>query len=333
MQRDVRPRRGSAKILAVIIGVDLGGTNVRGAVVAPDGSMSNRCEMPSFAREGVPKCLQALRDLILEVAQGGKPDAVGIAIPGHINAIKGIVHWAPNFGEFVGGVLRIWDDVDVFTPLKGVTDGPIAIGNDANLAALGEYFHGCGEGKADGMVLYTLGTGVGTGVVVSPAGVQGRLDAPSVYIGHRGGAAEMGHVKVVTNGRACGCGSSGCLESYCGTAGLLLTASEAGILVSSPKELYDAALASDDAAISAWRMFGEHLGIAVGNAINTWAPEIVAIGGQVAGAWELFAPALETTALEQSISSLSRSVRIMKAVEYDDAGILGAAALARSAIA
>lgn len=294
--------------------------------------MTNRREMPSFAREGVGKCLQALRELISEVAQGDKPEAVGIAIPGHINANEGIVHWAPNFGEIIDGKLRIWEDVDIFTPLGGMTDGPIAIGNDANLAALGEYFHGCGEGKADGFVLYTLGTGVGTGVVVSPGGVQGRLAAPSVYIGHKGGAPEMGHVKVDTGGRPCGCGSRGCLETYCGAAGLLMTAAECGIEVSTPRELYEAACASNDAAITAWRAFGEHLGIAVGNTINTWAPEIVAIGGQVAGAWEFFAPALETTAIQQSISSLSQNVRIVKAVEYDDAGILGAGALARAAI-
>jgi glucokinase len=315
----------------VIIGVDLGGTNVRGAVVADNGSMTNRHEMPSFAREGVPKCLRALRELILAVAGDTKPDAVGIAIPGHIDAHEGIVHWAPNFGEFVDGKLKIWEDVDVFTPLQGITDGRIAIGNDANLAALGEYTYGSGERKADCMVLYTLGTGVGTGVVISPKSVQGGLAASSVFIGHRGGGPEMGHVKVVTGGRLCSCGSHGCLEAYCGTAGLLLTAQECGATARSPRELFDVALASDDAAITAWRIFGEHLGSAVANTINIWAPDIVAIGGQVAGAWDFFAPALETTALEQSISSLSRSVRIVRATEYDDAGILGAAALARAA--
>jgi glucokinase len=271
-----------------------------------------------------------LRDLIVAVADGGKPAAVGIAIPGHVNAVEAIVHWAPNFGELVDGKLRIWEEVDVFTPLQGITDGSIAIGNDANLAALGEYHHGSGEGTADGFILYTLGTGVGTGVIVSPKGLQGRLDEPSVYIGHRGAAAEMGHVKVVTDGRECGCGSSGCLETYCGTKGLLQTASECGITVSSPLELYEAALAGDVSAISTWTAFGEHLGVAVGSAINSWAPEVVAIGGQVAGAWEFFAPALETTALQNSIGSLSRSTRIVRAEQYDDAGILGAAALARS---
>jgi glucokinase len=316
----------------VIIGVDLGGTNVRGAVVSPEGSLTNRAEKPSFAREGVPACMGALRDLILEVAAGTTPGAVGIAIPGHIDALRGIVHWAPNFGEFVDGKLRIWEDVDVFGPLEGITSGPIAIGNDANLAALGEYRHGVGEGKAETMVLYTLGTGVGSGVVISPNTVQGRLSNPSVYIGHRGGAAEMGHVKIVTDGRDCGCGSQGCLETYCGTEGLLKTASECGSAAKSPKELFQLAEKGDSVAIRSWQQFGEHLGIAVGNTINTWAPDIVAIGGQIAGAWKHFSPSLEQTARAQSIASISSGTRILKAIEYDDAGILGAAELARGCL-
>src|SRR5687768_639334 len=116
--------------------------------------MSNRREMQSYAREGIPKCLAALRSLILEVSQGETPEAVGIAIPGHIDSVAGVVLWAPNFGEFVDGKLQIWKDVDVFTPLTGIAEGPIAIGNDANLAALGEYMHGSGGSSADCMILY-----------------------------------------------------------------------------------------------------------------------------------------------------------------------------------
>ena len=316
----------------MIIGVDLGGTNVRGAVVEADGIMSARTELPSCAREGKQKCIEALRNLILHVAQGAKPDAVGIAIPGHVDANLGIVHWAPNFGEVIDGKLQIWRDVDVLTPLAGITDGPIAIGNDANLAALGEYHHGVGQGTADGLVLFTLGTGVGSGSVISPKGIQGRLAAPSVFIGHRGGAPEMGHVKVVAGGRVCSCGANGCLEGYCGTAGLLQTAAECGANVNSPYELFTRAEAGDAKAIEAWKVFGEHLGLAVAIVINTWAPEIVAIGGQVAGAWDHFSLAMERVAREQSIDSLSNATRIVKAVEYDDAGILGAAALARESL-
>nr|MDQ2987280.1 ROK family protein [Armatimonadota bacterium] len=321
-----------ATILVVIIGVDLGGTNVRGAAVSVEGELSSRVEKPSYARQGSEACLNALREIITEVSAGKLPDAVGIAIPGHIDAVRGIVHWAPNFGEVIEGKLRIWEDVDVFGPLSGVSRGPITIGNDANLAALGEYRFGCGNGTAEGFVLYTLGTGVGSGVIVAPKSLQGRLAAASIYIGHRGGAAEMGHVKVVTNGRPCGCGSRGCLETYCGTEGLLETAAECGLQVDSPLALFDAAEQGSESAREAWSLFGRHLGAAIGNTINTFAPEIVAIGGQVAGAWAHFADEMERTARQQSISSLSRSTRIVRAVEYEDAGILGAGALALGAV-
>jgi glucokinase len=319
----------AATILAVVIGVDLGGTNVRGAVVAPDGTLSRRVERPSFARQGVAACLSSLRSLITEVAGDDEPDAIGIAIPGHIDAVQGIVLWAPNFGEEIDGRLQIWENVDIFGPLAQIST-PIAIGNDANLAALGEYRFGCGS-QANGLVLYTLGTGVGTGVIVAPDCIQGNLESPGVYIGHMGGAAEMGHVKVVADGRLCGCGSRGCLETYCGTAGLLRTGSECGIDVDSPRALFDAAAAGNAAAMETWRRFGGHLGMAVGNTINTWAPELVAIGGQVAGAWEFFSPELEREARANSINSISANTRIVRAARTEDAGILGAGALALGA--
>ncbi len=303
---------------------------MRGAVVSQDATLSRRVERPSFARHGADACLRALHEVIAEVSGGDPPDAVGIAIPGHIDAVRGVVLWAPNFGEEVDGRLRIWENVDVFGPLSDL-GAPIAIGNDANLAALGEYRFGIGQGT-NGFVLYTLGTGVGTGVIVSPDCVQGDLATASVYIGHKGGAAEMGHVKVVTDGRLCGCGSRGCLETYCGTAGLLQTAAECGITVDSPKALFDAAMQGNASALEAWREFGGHLGRAVGNTINIWAPELIAIGGQVAGAWDYFAPEMERVARANSVASLSSNTRIVRAERVDDAGILGAGALAHGAV-
>lgn len=302
---------------------------MRGAVVSGDGTLSRRVERPSYARHGAAACLQSLSNVIAEVAAGEVPSAVGIAIPGHIDAVKGVVLWAPNFGEEVDGRLRIWENVDVFGPLSGI-DAPISIGNDANLAALGEYNFGIGNG-ANGFVLYTLGTGVGTGVIVAPDCIQGELKLPSVYIGHKGGAAEMGHVKVVTDGRLCRCGSLGCLETYCGTAGLLQTALECGIEAADPRALFDAATQGNPAAIATWQQFGRHLGAAVGSTINIWAPELIAIGGQVAGAWEFFAPELVKTARANSIGSLSANTRIVQAAKSEDAGILGAGALALGA--
>lgn len=303
---------------------------MRGAAVSIDGTLTRRIERPSFARQGAEACLAAVREVIVEVAENDVPTAVGIAIPGHIDAVRGVVLWAPNFGVEVEGTLRIWEDVDVFGPLQAVS-APIVIGNDANLAALGEFRFGVGAG-ANGFVLYTLGTGVGTGVIVSPECVQGELRSPAVYIGHKGGAAEMGHVKVVSGGRRCGCGSYGCLETYCGTAGLLQTALECGLEVDSPKSLFEAAEAGVQTAQEAWRMFGQHLGAAIGNTINIWAPELVAIGGQVAGAWEYFADEMERAARASSIGSLSSNTTIVRAEKSEDAGILGAGALAHGGI-
>jgi glucokinase len=315
----------------VIIGVDLGGTNVRGAVVAADGSLSRRIEHPSYATEGVERCLEALRALILEVSAGSTPRAIGIGIPGHVDPDAGMVYWAPNFGEYVGGKLRIWHDVDVLAPLAGIAD-TISIGNDANLAALGEYKFGCGRQSRGGLVLFTLGTGIGSGVVIGHKGASG-LASAAVYLGYRGGAPEMGHVKVVTDGRLCGCESRGCLEAYCGTEGLLQTAKECGAEAGTPKELFAMASSGNAAALEAWSMFGHHLGVAIGMAINTWAPEIVALGGQIAGAWNYFADSRTKAVAKGSIKSLANPVEIKRAERFADAGILGAAELARGVLA
>ena len=318
------------KFGAVIIGVDLGGTNVRGAVVDAEGSLCRRVERPSFATSGVDRCLSALRELILEVAQGDHPSAVGIAIPGHVDPAAGMVYWAPNFGEFVNGKLSIWLDVDVLSPLSDIR-APIIIGNDANLAALGEYAFGCGRDSRGGLVMFTLGTGIGSGVVIAPGETSGLKD-PAVYLGYRGGGPEMGHIKVVTGGRVCSCESKGCLEAYCGTEGILQTAFDCGVQVDSPRQLYDLAVEGNSPALTAWSTFGGHLGAAIAVAINTWAPETVCIGGQVAGAWKFFSETMLGAMREQSIGSLAKSVRIVRAEKFADAGILGAAELARRSI-
>ncbi|MGI8924881.1 MAG: ROK family protein [Fimbriimonadales bacterium] len=315
--------------LPVVIGVDLGGTNVRAAAVSAAGEIVGpRIENPSHAREGADACLAAVVRTILEAMAGIGAESIGIAIPGHIDAIKGVVHWAPNFGETVEGDFRNWEDV-TFTPvLAKQIDLPITIGNDANLAALGEYRFGSGKACANGLVLLTLGTGVGSGIVLSPACLQGGLTRPSMLIGNKGGAAELGHLTIVKDGATCTCGARGHLEAYCGAEGLLKIAAAHGIVCESPLQLFEEAQTGNESAIAAWEVYGGYLGTAIGSAINAFAPEIVAIGGQVANAWRYFLPEATLAAAQTSIPSLFDTVRIVQAEQFEDAGILGAAALA-----
>ena len=124
----------------------------------------------------------------------------------------------------------------------------------------------------------------------------------------------------------------GCVEAYCGTNGLLRLAKTDIVAKPSPKALYDAAQSGDERAIDAWQKYGHYLGVAIGNAINTFAPEIVAIGGQIAKASNFFLPTAIETARKNAIPSIFSDTRIVAAEKTDDAGILGAAALALGTI-
>lgn len=312
-----------------VIGVDLGGTNVRAAAVNRAGEfMSERVERPSRAKEGSSACIAAVGETLAAVKE--KCGAIGIAIPGHIDAANGVVRWAPNFGEYVGGMFRSWRNVAFVEPLRKLISKPILIGNDANLAALGEYRFGSGKNKAEGLVLFTLGTGIGSGVILTSKCLQGmsRDGETLILVGSNGGAVELGHTVIVTDGEVCSCGARGCVEAYCGTEGLLGLARAMMIEEPSPKALFEAARSGEDRARETWRRFGHYLGVAVGNAINTFAPEIVALGGQIAKAEEFFMDSVKETARANSIPSIYEDTTIMRAEKTEDAGILGAAALA-----
>jgi glucokinase len=286
-----------------------------------------RSEAPSFAKEGHQRTLDAIADAVEQCTRNQQPRTIGIAIPGHVDAFRGIVRWAPNFGEYRNGEFHMWCDVDVAGPMSHRTGSVVVVGNDANLAALGEYMYGSGEASAQTLVLFTVGTGIGSGVVIGPKAAAG-LNKPTLLVGANGGAVELGHTAIMGGGRKCSCGSHGCVEAYCGTSGLLETARELGVEAKTPRELHELALGGEQKATLAWREFGTHLGLAVSNAIDTFAPDVVAVGGQVSKAWDLFESSLNETAAAESIPSLFEGVRITKARQLEDAGLLGAAAIA-----
>ncbi|MBS1715972.1 MAG: ROK family protein [Armatimonadetes bacterium] len=329
-----------------VIGVDLGGTNVRAMALAPDGTVTGeRYEGPSFAQEGTRRIVTAVSDAVRTVASGcGRTvKGVGMAVPGHIDDAAGLVRWAPNFGTTVDGLFHYWKDVPLKSLLADESGFPIVLGNDANCAALGEYAYGSGKNSANCLVLLTLGTGIGGGVVMAPSAVQGRAAGPLLLLGGNKGGAELGHVTVARGGLDCNAGSYGAIEAYCqrdsivrraqhklkrGRESLLsdIVGDDLGCLT--PRHLSEAADRGDGLAIEVWREVGEYLGTGMGSFINVFAPDVLAIGGQVskAGKW-ILGPAI-AEARNVAIPSLFEDCRIVLAEQTEDAGILGAAALA-----
>ncbi|MBI5708001.1 MAG: ROK family protein [Armatimonadetes bacterium] len=328
------------------IGVDLGGTNVRAQAIFEDGTEAGpRAERGSNATGGVEAVANAIVAVIQEARAGcqAAPEAVGIAVPGHVDDDAGMVKWSPNFGSIENGVFQYWTDVAIREPIQRAVDLPIRLGNDANLAALGEYRFGSGKGSANCLVIFTIGTGIGGGVVLGPKSLLGSVSAPVVLVGGNMGGAELGHTTILAGGLASTSGAYGSIEAYCqrdsivrraayrlvrGKKSVLQDMTGGNYDLLSPKMLSEAADQGDAVAQEVWAEVGFYLGLGIGNMINIFAPDVFAIGGQIAkaGKW-LIEPAI-ASAENVAIPTLFRDVRIVQAELSDDAGVLGGAALA-----
>lgn len=332
-----------------VIGVDLGGTNVRAGAYYEDGSAAGKSySNPSNAQDGTEAILKSVADTVLQAAEAaGKPiAAVGIAVPGHIDDSAGACIWAPNLGETIDGVFHGWNNVQLREPLERMTGFKIRLGNDANLAALGEYRFGVGRNSAKCLVLLTLGTGVGGGVVFSPQSVQGG-DAKGalLFVGGNMGGAELGHVVINYEGQDCNAGEYGSIEGYLGRDAIVRRAQHrvlrgretilrdmvnGDVSKITPLTIFQAAEKGDELAIEVFAEAGRMLGTGIGNYVNIFAPDVVAIGGQIARAGDYILKPAYRAAQNVAIPSLFRDAKIVIAEQIAEAGILGGAALALS---
>lgn len=329
-----------------VIGVDLGGTNVRAGAFYDDGSPAGpKFSHPSRAQEGTNAILDAISSTIRQAISAAEtpPKAIGMAVPGHIDNAAGVVRWAPNFGETIDGVFRYWENVPLKQPLSRTLDLPIELGNDANLAALGEYQFGVGRNQAKCLVLLTLGTGIGGGVIMSPEAVEGNARGPLMLVGGNKGGAELGHTIVDADGMDCNAGSYGAIEAYAprdaivsravhrlrrGRASVINDLVEDDLSKVTPRTISEAAEKGDELAIQVYAEVGRYLGISMGSFINIFAPDILAVGGQIAKAGDfLMLPAIRA-ARDVAIPSLFGDVNICIAEQIEDAGMLGGAAIA-----
>ncbi len=313
-----------------VVGIDLGGTNVRAAAFDIEGTpASDRVELPSRAGIGVGECVLAIAECIRRVAREHQPKVIGMAVPGHID--RGTVKWAPNFVDSSSGEKRHWSDIPLVSLVEKQVGVRTVMGNDANLAALGEYRFGVGKNRARGFILVTLGTGIGTGVVLSPETVSGGLSRPTLLIGGNGGAPELGHQVICESGEPHPSGAvSGTLEAYCSTSSILRRAwtHEDLIRARSPLDLFEMAEEGNRNAQTVWEETGFWLGVGVANLINAFAPEMVALGGQISRAGNWLMEPTSKSAKAHCVPSLWADCNLVFAERVEDAGILGAAALA-----
>ena len=299
----------------VVISVDLGGTNLRTALVNQNGEVVDKFSEPTQASSGHAKVVQKLITSIeaqqdKALRMGIKVTAVGVGAPGVIRADTGVVVKSPNFPD--------WNNLPLKRELEAALALPVFIENDANAAALGEQWRGAGREIAS-MIFLTLGTGVGGGIVLN-----GR-----VWPGADGMAGEIGHMTIIPDGRRCGCGNTGCLEMYASSRGIVLSYQERShrSTMMTSEEIYQAAREGDVPAVEVMKGMGRLLGIGIANLINIFNPEMIVIGGRVKDAWPLFIDAMREEVKKRAFEYPAARTQIVPSVLGDDAGMIGAAAL------
>jgi len=313
----------------IFAGVDLGGTTIHIGLVTPDGEIIAKSSCHSEIEKGSAHVLNTIAEVIHELISNTNGQltvlALGIGTAGKVDIHRGVLIEATNFPN--------WQNVPLSVELSKHLKMPVFVDNDANVAAIGEHAYGAGRGASE-MLMVTLGTGVGGGLIL-----RGKI-----YRGADGVAGEFGHTIIQYDGPVCGCGRRGCVEAFVGIKGILqilqgklasnrnslLRKIEAGKIT--PKEISDAANQGDEVAIEVFHDAGTYLGIALGNVANLLNIERVVVSGGVAKAGEwILRPARESL-IKTALRVPGETIRIVPSTLGDRAGMLGAARLAMLAI-
>lgn len=294
------------------IGVDLGGTNLRAAAIDARGNMLDKIAGSTHLSAGrdavIDDIVLSIETLRARLGADGLA-GVGVGVPGFILMDKGIIVGSNNLPEF--------SDFPVRDEIERRLGASVILENDANAAAYGEKWMGAGRDVND-LVLLTLGTGVGGGIISGGKILRGFL----------GMAGEIGHMTVVPNGNPCGCGNRGCLEKHASATAISAMARLIGLGHDlSSLDVYNAAVAGDVRAQAIFRSMGEALGVALASLINIFNFPLYLLSGGPLPAWDLFAPAMIQETERRSFTYRHSMARIEKATLGGDAGLYGAARL------
>lgn len=312
---------GSSRPLAVA--VDLGGTRCRVALVGRQGDLHHRREFPTESEEGPDDILQriaaAIKTAIAAAPPGAQVVGVGLVVPGPVDPWRGIIYQAPN--------LPGWEDLPLADRLEALCGLPVRVGNDANLAALGEHRFGAGRGVSH-LIYLTVSTGVGGGMIV-----EDRL-----LLGSRGVAGEPGHMTIDLPGERCNCGNYGCLETLAsGTAiarhaAAALAAGRRSVLGRpgdhpTAADVARAAAANDPLAVELLENAARALGVGIVNLLHLFDPRLVVLGGGVSRAGERWWRVVRAEVERRAMPVYLKGLQIVPAALGDDAGLFGAAAM------
>lgn len=300
-----------------VLAVDCGGTFLKAALVDQDGNICERKSLPTTKLE-VGAFISNFQKLIQDYHD--KISAVGIAFAGPVNPIKGLIGEPPNFP-------KDFHNLPLSDILEERCNLPVALENDANLAALGEYWKGSNFG-AQPIIVITMGTGVGSGIIIGG----------KIWNGTTGVAGEVGHIPLYERGPICGCGNIACLETFASSTAVVRMAKEciaSGDIIElsgksdiTAKDVYDLGIQGHPIA----KQIFEKVGIAMGRGIVVIVhvmgiAKIIVTGGGM-GAWELFAPFMKATYQKMLFCQERDTVEVLPSTLQGNSGVLGAAYLA-----
>lgn len=323
-----RPFGKGTDVEKLAIGIDLGGTNLKGVVMKRDGTRLHELRQPTEAARGGTQVLKNIVTLVgaLLDKTGGSADVLGVGIgtPGFVD----------GDGLILGGAENIpgWKGNNMFRPIVERYGLRATAGNDCTVAALAEAKYGAARGIPN-VVLFALGTGIGGGIVVNG----------HVYKGSHGMAAELGHIQVERDGLQCTCGRRGCVEAYASATGIVTVAKMlcatqthstafAEIVRTQPDSLtaklvYDHVEAGDPFANAVHVYVCDHLAMAVGIVLDTLTPDRVVLGGGVLKSGDLIVNEVAKHTGKYCWPQIRERTEIVAAACSDAAGVLGAAAL------
>jgi glucokinase len=307
------------------LAIDLGGTNIRVALCDDAGHILKQETHPTRAQQGAEDVFARLVAHTRALADDwSRVRGIGLAAPGPLDPWRGIIHQAPN----IPGI----DGFEMQTRLEKEFHIPARVGNDANLAALGEHRLGAGRGVAD-MIYITISTGIGGGIIAHN----------ELFLGARGFAGEIGHQTIDAYGPLCNCGSVGCLEALAsGPAIARATRDEIfkgreskilGMVNNVPSAITasvvsQAARAGDKLARRMFERAGFYIGLGLVSLLHNFDTQLFVLGGGVViHSWDLLEQPIRTTFAKYAMASMRAGVRIAQAELGDDAGLVGAAAL------
>ncbi|MCM1126842.1 MAG: ROK family glucokinase [Lachnospiraceae bacterium] len=304
-----------------VFGVDIGGTTVKLGLFDEEGNLLDKWEIPTRTEESGSCILPDIaKDIQRKIDEKQIPKesiaGVGVGAPGPIDN-QGVVHRAVNLG---------WGVFSIKDTLEEILQMPVMAGNDANVAALGEMWKGGGQGSSD-LIVVTLGTGVGGGIIVDG----------KILTGVTGAGGEIGHIHVEdSETEVCGCGNTGCLEQYASATGVtrlanrkLKESAKESVLRSgeiSAKTVFDAVKAGDELAVEVAGEFGKYLGNCLAAIAGVVNPEAIVLGGGVSKAGAILIDYIKPY-YEKNVFHGSRDVKFSLATLGNDAGIYGAAKL------